>query len=120
MVKITVVDGPTFEARADQRLVLALEENGVDILHRCGGNARCTTCRVIFHAGEPDEMTVAERNRLQANLLTGKARLSCQILCKQDMTVEPVYRLSTSEYEDAGGEPETYITPEPVWTIRPE
>ena len=27
-----------------RRLVLCIEDAGVDILHRCGGNARCTTC----------------------------------------------------------------------------
>ena len=33
-------------AEAGQKLVLALEDGGVDVLHRCGGNARCTTCAV--------------------------------------------------------------------------
>ena len=34
------------------RLVNAIEQRaGVDILHACGGNARCTTCRVSFVAG---------------------------------------------------------------------
>jgi hypothetical protein len=47
------------------RLVRALERNGVDVLHACGGNARCTTCRVEFVSGEPDRMTVAEQGRLQ-------------------------------------------------------
>jgi ferredoxin len=29
--------------------VLALEQDAhVDVLHACGGNARCTTCRVEF------------------------------------------------------------------------
>lgn len=115
MSRITVVNGPTFEAEADKRLVLALEDNGVDILHRCGGNARCTTCRVEFVEGEPEVMTVAERDRLQANMLTGKVRLSCQILCDHDMTVKPVYRLSTSEYDSPGARPEDHITPDPVW-----
>ena len=30
----------TFEAEQGKKLVLALEDNGIDILHRCGGNAR--------------------------------------------------------------------------------
>ncbi len=29
-----------------RRLVLGIEDAGIDILHRCGGNARCATCRV--------------------------------------------------------------------------
>ena len=32
-----------FEADEGKKLVLAIEDNGIDILHRCGGNARCTT-----------------------------------------------------------------------------
>jgi ferredoxin len=44
-----------------KRLVLAIEQDaGVDILHACGGNARCTTCRVEFVDGEPAQHTVAE------------------------------------------------------------
>ena len=30
------------EAPAGKKLVLTLEDAGIDILHRCGGNARCT------------------------------------------------------------------------------
>ena len=34
--------------------MLAIEQDAkVDILHACGGNARCTTCRVEFIEGEP-------------------------------------------------------------------
>ncbi|MHA2179492.1 MAG: hypothetical protein ACXAAK_14195, partial [Candidatus Thorarchaeota archaeon] len=25
----------------------------VDIVHTCGGNAKCTTCRVTIHKGVP-------------------------------------------------------------------
>ena len=44
---------------AGTRLVNAIEDAGVDILHRCGGHAKCTTCRVDFLDGEPDQMTQA-------------------------------------------------------------
>lgn len=115
MAKITVKDGATFEADASTRLVNALETNGVDILHRCGGYAKCTTCRVVIHAGEPDTMTQAEFDKLQANEKLGEFRLSCQILCDHDMTVEPLMRLSTSDYDDPGGQPEADITPDAVW-----
>ena len=36
--------------------MLAIEQDAkVDVLHACGGNARCTTCRVEFVDGEPDD-----------------------------------------------------------------
>jgi ferredoxin len=51
--KLSVEDFGTFDIPQGKRLVLAVEQSGVDILHACGGNARCTTCRVEFLSGEP-------------------------------------------------------------------
>jgi ferredoxin len=115
MPTITIPGGPSFEVASDKRLVRAIEENGVDILHRCGGFARCTTCRVDFHEGEPDKMTEAELERLTRANLVGEVRLSCQILCDHDMTLTPFYTLSESNYDDPGPTPEEHITPDPVW-----
>jgi ferredoxin len=109
------VDGNQFEVEDGRRLVLALEDNDVDILHLCGGNARCTTCRVEFSEGEPEAMTAAERSVLEKRGLTGSARLSCQIECAGTMAVSPAMRLSTSEFDDPGSRPEDSITPPPEW-----
>ena len=43
------------DAPEGKKLVLVLEDAGIDILHRCGGNARCTTCRVEVLAGDPGD-----------------------------------------------------------------
>jgi len=115
MPKLTVDGYGTFEVPANKRLVLAIEQDaGVDILHACGGNARCTTCRVEFIAGEPTAMTAAEHERLAARELTG-VRLSCQILCAHDMAVRAISRLEGSGRPDPGRTPEPAITPPPVW-----
>jgi ferredoxin len=83
MPKLTVEGVGEFEVPADKRLVLALrDEGGIDQLHACGGNAKCTTCKVEFVAGEPDRMTEAEKQVLAARALSG-VRLSCQIPCDQ-------------------------------------
>ncbi len=120
MANITVKGGETFSVADGTRLVLALKDNGIDILHRCGGHARCTTCRVQFEAGEPDRMTAAEKARLsQQEGLLGEMRLSCQVACEGDMTVEPLMRLSTTELDDAGPRPEDQITPEAEWVDTP-
>ncbi len=116
---ITLKDDTRIEAPTDRRLVLALEDSGIDILHLCGGNASCTTCRVRFIEGEPEAMTAAELTRLQMRGLLGTARLSCQILCDHDMHLEVLQRLSTSDVESAGDRPAEQITPEPVWGTRP-
>ena len=114
MPKLTVEGVGDFEVPAGKRMVLALEdEAGVDQLHACGGNARCTTCRVAFVAGEPDKMTVAERDVLAARGLTG-VRLSCQIVCDHDMAVRAISRFAGSGRVDAGKRPESDIHPQPV------
>ncbi|MBI2221651.1 MAG: (2Fe-2S)-binding protein [Acidobacteria bacterium] len=117
MPKLTVDGYGTFEVEAGRRLVLAIEEQGIDILHACGGNARCTTCRVEFISGEPDRMTFAERDRLAQRGLTG-VRLSCQIPCDHDMAVRAISRLEGSGRPDAGPPPAADITPPPDWVPR--
>jgi ferredoxin len=118
MPTLTVENLGQFEVPQGKRLVLALEQDaGVDQLHACGGNARCTTCRVEFVAGEPDRMTVAERDLLKARGLSG-IRLSCQIACDQDMTVRVISRLEGSGRKDAGNPPAAEIQPPPEWINR--
>jgi ferredoxin len=115
MPKLTVEGYGTVEVPQDKRLVLAIEQDAVvDILHACGGNARCTTCRVEFVAGEPSKITAAEKERLAAKSLTG-VRLSCQILCDHDMTVRAISRLEGSGRPDPGSTPDASITPPPQW-----
>ena len=115
MSKLTVEGYGTFDVPDDKRLVLAIEQDvKVDVLHACGGNARCTTCRVEFIDGEPTKITTAEKSRLESRGLTG-VRLSCQILCDQDMTIRAVSRLEGSGRPDPGGTPAEMITPPPDW-----
>ena len=115
MPKLSVEGFPTVEVPFGKRLVLAIEEDaGVDVLHACGGNARCTTCRVVFIDGEPDKMTVAEQQVLEARGVTG-VRLSCQSLCEHDMTVRAISRLEGSGRPDPGPKPAAEITPPAQW-----
>lgn len=111
-----IVDGVgEFEIPAGKRLVLALTDDAkVDQLHACGGNARCTTCKVEFVSGEPEQMTEAEKNVLAAKGLMG-VRLSCQIACEHDMAVKCVSLLAGSGRADAGKRPTDAIAPTPVW-----
>ena len=115
MPKLTVEGFDTVEVEEGKRLVLAIEQDAhVDVLHACGGNARCTTCRVEFVDGEPSTHTAAEKERLEARGLTG-VRLSCQILCDHDMSLRAISRLEGSGRPDPGGPPADEITPPPVW-----
>src|SRR6476469_9021983 len=88
-----------------KKLVLAIEDAGVDILHRCGGNARCTTCRVEVLEGDPGEMGELERNRLAMEAeLAANVRLSCQIRVEQDLRVRVINQVSVRGM-DAGPRP---------------
>jgi ferredoxin len=118
-VPTLTIDGiGAFEVPAGKRLVNALtDEAGVDQLHACGGNARCTTCKVEFVAGEPDRIAEAEKAVLAAKGLSG-VRLSCQIACDADMTVKVISRLTGSGRADAGKRPTDDIAPPPVWTTK--
>ena len=120
MPQLTVEGFGTFQVEDGKRLVLAIEQDAeVDVLHACGGNARCTTCRVEFIEGEPDRMTVAENQVLTAKGLSG-VRLSCQITCDHDMRLRAISRLEGSGRPDPGGTPAPDITPPPVWMPKPE
>lgn len=93
------------EAPAGKKLVLVIEDAGVDILHRCGGNARCTTCRVEILEGDPGPMGDLEQNRLAVEAeLAPNTRLSCQIHVQSDLKVRVVNQASVRGM-DAGPRP---------------
>ncbi len=108
MHKITaeVANGTVaFEAEEGRKLVLCLEDNGVDILHRCGGNAKCTTCRVEILSGDPGEIGDAEKAILASKTDLGDhTRLSCQLHVIDDLHIM-VLRQASVEGIDAGGRP---------------
>jgi ferredoxin len=88
-----------------RKLVLILEDNGVDILHRCGGNARCTTCRVELLEGDAGERNEAENAILTTKGVTdSNIRLSCQIRVSSDLTVKVINQASVAGI-DPGGRP---------------
>jgi ferredoxin len=121
MPQLTVESVGTFEVPQGKRLINALAEDAkTDQLHACGGNARCTTCRVQFLAGEPDAITQAEKDLLAARGLTAHpgVRLACQIKIDHDMTVKVISRLEGSGRKDTGGQPTPDIQPPPVWTTK--
>ena len=121
MPKLTVEGHAPVDVEAGKRLVLALEQDAqIDQLHACGGNARCTTCRVQFVKGEPEKMTEAEKQVLAARGLASQPglRLSCQILCDHDMTVRAISRLTGSGRPDPGSTPTAEIAPPPEWGVK--
>jgi ferredoxin len=101
----TATGTQTIAGPEGKKLVLVLEDAGVDILHRCGGNARCTTCRVEVLEGEPGDMGELERNRLALEAeLAENVRLSCQIRVHNDLKVRVINQASVKGM-DAGPRP---------------
>lgn len=97
MPTVTIEGEPPFEVAAGTKLVLAIEDAGVDILHKCGGNCRCTTCRVQVVAGDCGPMAELERARLEREGSLGPdIRLSCQVRVEADLTVRVLGRASLS------------------------
>lgn len=95
-----------FECEKDRKLVLCLEDNGVDIMHRCGGNARCTTCRVEVLSGDPGEIGEAEKAILATKAdLSDHTRLSCQVRMIDDLHVKVINQASVMGI-DPGTRPE--------------
>jgi ferredoxin len=106
LVNITITGDGSIPAQVNTRLVLALEDGGIDILHRCGGFARCTTCRVEVLEGDAAPMTEREGKRLsRVKDVLPTTRLSCQTVVEGDITVSVANRLSDSPFDDAGPRP---------------
>lgn len=101
----TATETKTIDAPSGKKLVLVIEDAGIDILHRCGGNARCTTCRVELLEGDAGEMGELERDRLAMEAeLADNIRLSCQIRVNNDLKVRVVNQASVRQM-DAGPRP---------------
>ena len=96
----------SIEADKGKKLVLAIEDAGIDILHRCGGNARCTTCRVEVLAGDPGPIGEAEKAILATKTDLGDhTRLSCQVRVIDDLQVKVINQASVRGL-DPGPRPE--------------
>jgi len=93
MPRITVEGEESFDAPEGKRLVLCIEDAGIDILHRCGGQAICTTCRVEVLEGDVPPISDSEIDAMEDDpVLTSRYRLSCQIRVKNDLKVRVAYR----------------------------
>lgn len=109
------IDGKTVEVAEGTRLTTAISNLGIAIGHRCGGNARCTTCRVSFRSGEPDVMTEAEYLKLKERGLLGTHRLSCQLVCEHDMELEVAMTKESEGWSDTGPALSPSVGPEAIW-----
>ena len=91
MVKVTFLGKKeVFAEKGDSLLDTALMA-GVPVYHTCGGNASCSTCRVIVKSGADrlSAIEAAESEVMDAFDLKPPCRLSCQArLLGGDVEVE--------------------------------
>ncbi len=104
LAKVTVPDHGSFDVEKGTKLTLALEDNGVQVLHRCGGKAKCTTCRVEVMNGEFGDLTEIEQEAFKKKGVEENLRLSCQVRVNGDCEVKPMMTVESSGL-DAGPRP---------------
>jgi ferredoxin len=107
IITAETANGPiSIESEDGRKLVLAIEDSGIDILHRCGGNARCTTCRVEILSGDPGPIGDPEKAILATKTDLGDhTRLSCQVRVMDNLHVRVINQASVKGL-DPGPRPE--------------
>jgi ferredoxin len=127
MPKVTVVDPmrevvKEFEVENGTKLLKALIEHDVDLVHTCGGKAKCTTCRCTIDRGIPRKVTQAQKDLFERLVRTGQPQfdapqvfLSCQVIVEKDMRVCPSEEFNEIIHDSRGKDTEDEITPDPVW-----
>jgi ferredoxin len=127
MPTVTVVDFmgkvvKKFTVEAGTKLLKALIENEIDIVHSCGGRAKCTTCRVTARKGIPRKVTQAQKELFERKIKAGLPQfdapqvfLSCQVVIEKDITVSVSEEYNEIIHDSRGRDVEDEITPDPVW-----
>src|SRR5688572_7031544 len=101
--QVTVVGHKSFEVEEGTKLAWAIEQSGYDISHRCGGEAKCTTCRVRFSTPQP-AMGKKEHDSLEEDGVLGEFRLSCQIPVDRDIEVRVLNPVHEMEWDNPGAD----------------
>jgi len=104
------------------KLLKALIAHETDVVHTCGGKAKCTTCRVTIHKGVPTRETRAQKDRFEKLIKFGQPQfdhpavfLSCQVVVEDDMTVSVSETFNHTIHDSHGKDTVDEITPDPVW-----
>ncbi len=84
-----LTDDRTIEIGSDMTLLRASLDHGIAHTHVCGGNAKCSTCRVLVTEGLEH---CCPRNESEARLAEGRhfsadVRLACQTTVSGDVTL---------------------------------
>ena len=94
MPRIDYGGGLTIEAGAGMTILEASMQHGLDHRAACGGDARCTTCRVEILEGAENcpPRTAAEREVLELGGFGDKIRLGCSLRPTGDVKIRLLVR----------------------------
>lgn len=117
MPKLTIENVGEFDVPAGRRLIKAILDTGADQHYSCGGQGKCTTCRVQFVAGEPTRVTQAELGLIAAGKFAPapQEHLSCQCEVDADMTIRLLVPKPPAKQPAI---PADAIEPPPAWVDR--
>ena len=88
--------GEKLEARAEGTLLAAAMKNGVRVMHACGAQTLCGTCRVKVNEGADNltPMSFKEKLSLRYHLsLSPRVRLACQARVLGPLEADAVFPL---------------------------
>jgi ferredoxin len=88
--------GAKLEARAGGTLLAAAVKNGVRVMHACGAQTLCATCRVKVNDGADNltPMSLKEKVSLRYHLsLSPRVRLACQARVLGPVEADAVFPL---------------------------
>ncbi|MBX2964577.1 MAG: (2Fe-2S)-binding protein [Cyclobacteriaceae bacterium] len=73
-----------------ETILKAVQEDGIDWMHACGGKGRCTTCKAVVLEGAENlaPPTAAEIRYRDRGLLKDGERLACQAVVLGSITVD--------------------------------
>ena len=84
-----VLDNKAVEADPAETVLKVSLRTGIPHAHACGGNARCSTCRVLISEGLEHCVPRNDKEQLLADRLhfTAEIRLACQTTISNDVTL---------------------------------
>jgi adenylate cyclase len=93
--KIEMINEKEFEIAEDQTILQASLEAGIPHYHACGGNAQCSTCRVVVHEGKENltQQNDAEIELRKKKHFADNVRLACQTkVVKGNVTLQRIIK----------------------------
>lgn len=102
-LRVIYAGGPEVFASANATLLEVSLANNVEHAHVCGGNGRCSTCRVRVLAGQQNlsQPAMAENSVLKKIGAETDVRLACQAKISGDVKIAPLVGASQATYSGA-------------------